>query len=218
MEISKHVSHDRFQCIYLHDWTTEVHQRASKSYYCLLLWLSDKTIIKLGRDWLSPDLKLRTGPPLCKESLENGITGPPRGMCRREELQEPTAGECKSFQGAFEKLLIRRAWNKGRLSAFCCKFPSWQNQGMFRLNQHLDEGASCAGHLQELPDLSTALRAEAAGVEIFPMHPSLWEQSVPWTALHFCLKENQMGREIPVYFMQLSAATISSHYHSREHE
>lgn len=51
VEISKHVSHDSFQYIYLHKWITEVHQRASKSYYCLLLWISEKTIIKSGRDF-----------------------------------------------------------------------------------------------------------------------------------------------------------------------
>lgn len=72
----------------------------------------------------------------------------------------------------------------------------------------------------EMTDLGIALTAapEAAGSEMFPVRPSLWEQYMHSTALHFCLKERKKKKKreresaIPVVcFVQLSAAAICSH-------
>lgn len=71
----------------------------------------------------------------------------------------------------------------------------------------------------EMTDLGIALTAapEAAGSEMFPVRPSLWEQYMHSTALHFCLKERKKKKReresaIPVVcFVQLSAAAICSH-------
>lgn len=182
MEISKHVSHDRFQYIYLHDWITEVHQLASKSYYCLLLWILDKIVIKLGRDswgsvnrieaqwvWLcfvvcpmeSPDLKLRTGHPLCRESLEKSALhdhwGGSKGAVEETGASGAHSWGMQIISGCIWKPAYEEGLKQGQALSSLLQITSWQNEGMFRLNQHLDEGASCAGHLQELPDLSTAL-------------------------------------------------------------
>lgn len=51
--------------------------------------------------------------------------------------------------------------------------------------------------LFEMTDLGIALTAapEAAGSEMFPVRPSLWEQYMHSTALHFCLKERKKKRK-----------------------
>lgn len=122
--------------------------------------------------------------------VHQGGCGGERRSFRSPQLENTDNSGCIS-----ENLLMRRVWNKGGLWAFCCRFTSWQNRGMYRLNQHLDEDASCAGRLQELPDFGTALTAapEAAGSEIFPMHLSLWEQSWHWRA--FISSQGKPNRE-----------------------
>jgi len=83
----------------LPNWIKEAHQRASKSYYCLLLWISEKTVITLSRDswgWIQVGLSgcgcasvptsLQDPQPSCSgqrsfvhragKAWKNGLAGP----------------------------------------------------------------------------------------------------------------------------------------------
>lgn len=72
--------------------------------------------------------------------------------------------------------------------------------------------------LLEMTDLGIALTAapEAAGSEMFPVRPSLWEQYMHSTALHFCLKERKKKKKTRESDPSclLRAALCSSHLQS----
>lgn len=64
----------------------------------------------------------------------------------------------------------------------------------------------------EMTDLGIALTAapEAAGSEMFPVRPSLWEQYMHSTALHFCLKERKKKKRERESARSLLFASCSS--------
>lgn len=166
VEISKHVSHDSFQYIYLNNWITEVHQHAFKSYYCLLLWISDKTIIKLGRDswglfnrigaqwmWLFCSLPYGTPRPQAQDwtSFVQGKPGKitfhklhTKWHCRTTEVDQ---GGCEGQRRSFRSPQLGNADNF-RIHLKTCLWRGPETRAGSELsaaNSHPDRIRACTG-------------------------------------------------------------------------